>query len=141
LRKRLLVLSGCIFSLSGAFAQSNLGDLLDLGAKKILKADYVATLPATVYAVWPDGKGERVWTFSPDGKITGNEKHYASGATSGSVGKWTMTDSGKICTSVRFTSWQGSREECRYFFRVGTDVYITLSDTARATPVQKQINR
>jgi hypothetical protein len=56
-------------------------------------------------------------------------------------GKWTMTDSGKICTSVRFTSWQGSREECRYFFRVGSDIYITLSDTARATPVQKQINR
>ena len=141
MRKPLLVFIGFLFTLGGAQAQSNLGELLDLGAKKILKAEYLTTLPATVYAVWPDGKGERVLTFSADGKISGNEKHYASGSTSGSVGKWTMTDSGKICTSVRFTSWQGSREECRYFFRVGSDIYITLSDTARATPVQKQINR
>ena len=138
MRNPLLVLIGCLFSLGGAHAQSNLGELLDLGAKKILKPEYVASLPTTVFAVWPDGKGERRLTFFPDGKITGNEKHYASGATSGSVGKWTMTDSGKICTSVRFTVWQGSREECRYFFRVGSDVYITLSDAARATPVQKQ---
>lgn len=141
MHKRLLVFVGCIFSLGCAHAQSNLGELLDLGAKKIHKAEYVSTLPSTVYSVWPDGKGERVLTFFPDGKISGNEKHYASGATSGSIGKWTMTDSGKICTSVRFTSWQGSREECRYVFRVGSDTYITLSDTARATPVQKQIYR
>ncbi len=141
MRKRLLIFIACLLSLGVASAQDNLGVLLDRGAKKIHKADYLATLPVTVYSVWPDGKGEKVWTFTPDGKVTGTEKDYASGATSGIDGKWTMINSGKICTSVRFTSWPGSREECRYLFRVGSDVFVAMSDTARLAPVQKQIQR
>ena len=141
MRKRLLVSIGCIFSLGVASAQGNLGELLDLGAQKITKAEHLASLPATSYSVWPDGKGEEVLTYFPDGKISGTEKQYAIGATSGATGKWTMTPSGKICTSVRFTSWPGTHEECRFLFRLGNDVYISMSESARAAPVQKQINR
>lgn len=141
MRKRLLVSIGCFFSLGVACAQGNLGALLDLGAKKITRAEYVASLPTTSYSVWPDGKGEEVLTYLPDGKITGTEKQYTTGASSGSTGKWTMTASGKICTSVRFTNWPGTHEECRFLFRLGNDVFISMSDSARAAPVQKQITR
>lgn len=141
LRTRLLVFVGCLVSTGAVWAQSNLGHLLDLGAKKITPIEYTASLPVTVLGVWPDGKGEGVLTYFPDGKISGTEKHYASGASSGSKGKWTMTTTGKICTSVWFTSWTGTHEECKYLFRLGGDVYISMSDSARSAPVQKQITR
>jgi len=141
LRKLWLVSIGGIFSLGVASAQGNLGALLDMGAKKISKVEYVTSLPVTSYSVWPDGKGEEVLTYFPDGKISGTEKQYTSGATSGATGKWTMTASGKICTSVRFTSWPGTHEECRFLFRLGDDFFISMSDSARAAPVQKQIKR
>ena len=161
LRKHWLVSIGGIFSLGVASAQGNLGALLDMGAKKISKVEYVTSLPVTSYSVWPDGKGEEELTYFTDvmvidddrtsgGAITfpqfcstvsGTEKQCTSGATSGATGKWTMTASGKICTSVRFTSWPGTHEECRFLFRLGDEIFVSMSDSARAAPVQKQIKR
>lgn len=116
---------------SPVFGQTTLGEILDKGAKKILKAEFVALLPASFSGVWPDGKGEVDVIFKPDGTFSGSARHYASGSISGSYGTWEMDENGKSCVVEKLPGWNTTHSGCVYRFLLGDDLYSSGSDSNR----------
>lgn len=120
-----------------ANAQSNLGELLDKGGKKLLKADYIALAPFRVKFEWPQGGGEGDLVYAANGTLTGTEYHYPSRSESPSVGTWTVDDSGSWCIKKKLEAWNTTFDRCWYTFRLGDEYFGTLSDTDRNARVGK----
>ena len=138
MRKKCLLVSGLVALCTGAAnAQSTLGEILDQGAKKITKEEWVAMLPVTTSGVWPSGTGEAALTFKPDGTISGNARHYPSGSTSSAYGTWTVDDTGKVCIDERFSSWPNTHQECSIRYRLGDQHFRIVSDPDRSAKVIK----
>jgi hypothetical protein len=149
MKQECLLISAIALACAGsAYAQSTLGEILDGGAKKITKEEWMAMLPVKTTDFWPGSVGETELTYKPDGSIFGNAYHYASGSSSPATGTWTVDDSGKVCIAQRntgsgFQSW----EECsiRYqlgdkYFRIVTSATrgrIAGSDSDRSTKIIK----
>jgi hypothetical protein len=133
----------CLLLFGGAaMAQSNLGDLLDKGAKKLGKEDYLAMMPFKVKYVWPNRGGEGDLVFNADGTLSGTEFHYPSRSESPAVGTWTVDDGGKWCIKKSMAVWNSKTDQCWYSFRQGDDYWGTFSDTDRAARlVQTKITR
>lgn len=123
-----LVLTLCAAAVQ---AQSTVGELLDKGAKKLGKDDYVALFPATIFAVWPTKQGEEEVFFKPDGTLSANGRHYQSNTTSPGTGTWTVDESGKWCISKYWSTWNTSSKACWFGFVVGNEYYFSASDTDR----------
>lgn len=131
-----LLLAAFAIAFSGCtFAQTTLGELLDKGAKKLFKPEFVALLPGSVSGVWPDGKGEVDVVFKPDGTFSGNARHYASGSTSGSYGTWDMDENGKSCIVEHLPGWNTTHKGCTFRFLFGNDLYSSSSDSDRDAKV------
>ncbi len=122
---------------TGANAQSNLGELLDKGGKKLLKADYIALAPFRVKYVWFQGGGEGDLVYAANGTLTGSEYHYPSRSESTAVGTWEVDDSGKWCIKKNLEAWNSKTDVCWYSFRLGDEYFGTLSDTDRNARVGK----
>ncbi|MGP1680059.1 MAG: hypothetical protein ACTS6J_23240 [Burkholderiales bacterium] len=120
-----------------ANAQSNLGELLDKGGSKMLKADYIALAPFRVKYVWFQGGGEGDLVYAANGTLTGTEYHYPSRSESPAVGTWTVDDSGKWCIKKNLEAWNSKTDVCWYSFRLGDEYFGTLSETDRNARVGK----
>lgn len=135
--KQWMVVSACIFS-GVAMAQSNLGELLDMGARQIQKDELVSLLSGLTMS------GESFTTpgatirfdYLGDGTVSGYSR-TATGQESRSTGKWTVDDSGKFCRAM--TRQNGQRwGDCRYFF-MHADTYFAAETNDRATKIEKRI--
>lgn len=115
-----------------ASAQSNLGELLDKGAKKMLKEDYAAMAPFRVQYLWPQGGGEGDLVYKADGTLAGTEYHWPSSSQSPAVGSWTVDDGGKWCIKKTMAAWKANTDVCWYSFRLGDDFFGGLSDDRTA---------
>lgn len=120
-----------------ANAQSNLGELLDKGGKKLLKADYIALAPFRVKYEWFQGGGEGDLVYAANGTLTGTEYHYPSRSESPAVGTWTADDSGKWCIKKNMAAWNSNTDRCWYTFQLGDEYFGTLSDTDRNARIGK----
>lgn len=120
-----------------ANAQSNLGELLDKGGNKLLKADYTALAPFRLKYKWLQGGGEGDLVFAANGTLTGSEYHYPSRSESTAVGTWTVDDSGRWCIKKNLETWNTKTDMCWYSFRLGDEYFGALSETDRNARVGK----
>lgn len=133
-----LALAG-VFALASlpASAQSNVGDLLDKGAKKLIKDDYMAMAPFRVKYLWPQGGGEGDLVYEANGTLSGSEYHYSSRSESPATGTWQADENGKWCMKKHMAVWKSNTDMCWYTWKLGDDYYGSASDSDRNAPVRK----
>src|SRR5450755_4225707 len=89
-----------------AIAQSNLGELLDAGAKKLSPEEFNGELVQRVL-VGPTANGGNLQVmYTSNGLISGTGSYGSGGFTTGLAlapinGEWTIDDIGRLCTSMR----------------------------------------
>jgi hypothetical protein len=131
MKKSLLLAAVGLAWLGSASGQSTLGEILDKGAKKLFRPEFVALLPASVSGVWLDGNGEASVVYEADGTFSGMARHYGSNTTSGSFGTWNMNETGIVCIVEQLPGWRTSHKECQFRFLLGDDLYYSPSDSDR----------
>jgi hypothetical protein len=114
---------------NAAFAQTNLGELLDAGARKLSSAQFEQEVVGQAIAgATPTGTRLEL-LYIRDGRIAGVAfQTIRGGATGGGAsyainGLWKADDTQRICTRIRLDL----PEDCQFWFRHG-DLYF-LSDT------------
>jgi hypothetical protein len=111
-----------------AMAQSTVDELLDKGAKKVLKDDYLALMPVRVQYQWPNRQGEGDLVFRADGSLSGTEYHYSSRSDSTATGTHVLEDDGKWCMKKHMPVWNSRTDQCWHNYKLGEDYYAALSD-------------
>lgn len=111
-----------------SLAQSTVGELLDKGGKKLLKADYDALVPFRVTYLWPQGGGEGDLIYKGDGTLAGSEYQYSSRSESPATGTWTADDEGKWCLKKHMTLWNSRTDRCWYTYRLGEIFYGSAAE-------------
>ena len=128
-------------------AQSNLGELLDAGAKKLSAQEFREEVVQRVIS-GPTATGgglELVYTASGIVAGTGNYRDAASVFSSPISGEWTIDD-GRICTRMLFRPAQGSGvpdtyrgtilpRRCQFWFKYNEAYFISDSDSDRSAKV------
>lgn len=129
----------CLFAMGAvpALAQSNVGDLLDKGAKKLTKDDYMSLAPFRLKYVWPQGGGEGDLVYVADGTLSGSEYHYSSRSESPATGTWSADDAGKWCMKKHMPVWNSRTDMCWYTWKLGEDYWGSATDSDRSGRVVK----
>lgn len=118
-----------------AFAQTNLGELLDMGAVKMGKEEWLSKLPASYSGISFSGKVKFRFDFEANGKFSGFVESTQGTASTGSFGTWTMDDNGKKCIDEKLTSWNMTWNECYYTFKLGDRIFASPSDIDRSAQI------
>jgi hypothetical protein len=122
-----------------ALAQNNLGELFDMGGKKLSKQEAVATLSgANVSGENAQGALLQV-DYKEDGTYSGSFTSPQNKRNGSSYGKWTVDDTGKVCIdgTIRLYDVQ-SQKGCVFYFKNGDQYYISTSDSDRGVLVSKR---
>ena len=140
-RKLVLVAIFAGLGSNTAFAQSTLGELLDAGAVKLSKQEVLATVTGANVS-GPRAGGTTEADYKADGTYSGSYEGApgARGAAKGGgfFGKWTVDDSGKLCTEGSGGSGKPTAS-CAYYFRSGEQLYAAFgSDSDRSAVVTKR---
>jgi hypothetical protein len=134
-----------------AVAQSNLGELLDAGAKKLSVDEFKKEVVQRLI-VGPTLSGAIVEVmYAPTGLIQGLGSYGAPapGARAATMsapvsGDWTVDNEGRICTSMRVGMSLGSGStllptRCQFWFKYKEDYFFTDSDSDRSMRVLRRI--
>lgn len=135
--RNLFFISACVLS-GSVMAQSNLGELLGMGAKQIQKDELVLLLSGlTMSGESFNNQGGTIrFEYKADGTVTGYFR-TTDGRDFPSSGTWKVDDSGKFCRDM--TRADGSKwGDCRYFFRLA-DNYYAAQKSDRGTKIEKRI--
>lgn len=111
-------------------AQSNVGELLTKGGKRLDKNEMLALLPARIQLEWPNRQGEEELLLSADGKISGKGLHYTSRSESPATGTWQVEEDGRVCTPKTFTAWNNTTKLCWYVFQLDQTYFGGLKTEA-----------
>lgn len=139
---KLLLAIALMLAASLAVAQSNLGELLDAGGRKLSGQEFKQELVGRPIA-GPTASGANIEVIYIDnGRIIG--AGFASvlgGATGGAAtyaveGSWTIDDSEKICTSIQLGKVFLPR--CQFWFKSGEQYYLSDSDSDRQARVLRR---
>lgn len=132
-------IAACAITCSGsAMAQSNLGELLDMGAKQIPKDELVSLLSGLTMSgeSFTNQGGTIRFEYMADGTVSGGLR-TADGREFPSKGTWKVDDSGKFCREM--TRANGTRwGDCRYFFKLA-DVFYAAETNDRGTKIEKRL--
>ncbi len=134
--KHCLIAGAAAFICAAAQAQT-VGNLLDKGAKQLMKEDYAAMMPLRIRYQWPQGGGEGDLVFAGDGTLSGSEYQFASSSESPAVGTWTVDDSGKWCMKKTMARWKVNTDKCFVTYRQGDDHYGAAADSDRSSRTSK----
>lgn len=131
--------TACLLAAAAApgLAQSNVGDLLDKGAKKLVKDDYLALAPFRLKYVWPQGGGEGDLVYVADGTLSGSEYHYSSRSESPATGTWSADETGKWCMKKHMSVWNSRTDMCWYTWKLGDDYWGSATDSDRGGRIMK----
>ena len=83
-------------------AQNTLGELLDVGGKKLSKEGVTAALGGAHVTGASKLGGQLDYVYKADGTFSGNATN-SQGRGSGVFGTWTVDDSGKLCADYTLT--------------------------------------
>jgi len=138
---RILATTAVVFGLASAqaLAQNTLGELLDMGAKKLSKEEVVTALSgASLSGETKEGASFKV-DYKADGTYSGSFVSPQNKRNGTTFGTWTAADTGKICIdgSIRLYEVQ-PQKSCQFYFKNGDQYYISPSDTDRSAAVQKR---
>ena len=136
--KMIIAYAIAIASSGLACAQSTVGELLDQGAVKLGKDDWIAVLPITSSGVWSSGDGETQADFKADGTFSGNARDYIYGTSSGVYGTWKVDDFGMVCFDEKFSRWTTTTKGCFVRFKLGEQFFHAPSATDRGAKVVKR---
>ena len=124
---------------ASALAQTNLGELLDMGGKKLSKQEAVATLSgANSSGETPAGAVVQS-DYKEDGTYAGSYTSPQNKRNGSTYGKWTVDDTGKVCIDGTLRLYEVQPQKgCVFYFKNGDQYYISTSDSNRAALVSKR---
>lgn len=122
-----------------AVAQSNLGELLDAGARKLTVDEFKAELvQRQIVGQTPAGANLEI-TYGRSGQIAGE---VLRGVMPGPLlvsGEWTTDDNGRICTSMAIVrSMQEGLRRCEFWFKYNEQYFLSVSDSDRQARVLRR---
>ena len=121
-----------------AHAQSNLGELLDQGAKKMPGAAVKAWLLSGTLTGSSLTNGFPVEVrYKEDGSFTGSVA--APRGPVGIWGKWTLQDDGKLCAEIAAATRPDVQRTCVYFFSIAERYYVSESESDRGAKVGARV--
>lgn len=123
------LLAALLACAGGAHAQSTLGELIDLGARKITPAQAQALGPL---GITRQGADSNVFmTLHPDGTVVGSVDNRQGHGSSPAHGTWTMDANGKRCVDVALPAFGMTWNQCGYTWQLGHQLFAAPSDTDR----------
>jgi hypothetical protein len=124
-----------------AIAQTNLGELLDAGAKKMSPEEFKQQLVQRM-VVGPTANGgnlEVMYTASGVVSGVGSAPRFIMSARIS--GEWTFDDSSRVCSSMRMAASDitftgvALPPRCQYWFKLGDKYFLSDSDSDRSAKV------
>jgi hypothetical protein len=137
---RLLTASLVFIGLTSlAVAQNSLGELFDMGGKKLSKQEAVAALSgANLSGETRDG-AEFQSDYKMDGTYAGSFASPQTKRNGTTFGTWTVDDTGKVCIDGTIRVREVTPQKgCVYYFKNGDQYYISTSDSDRSASVSKR---
>ena len=131
-----LILSGLTSTV--ALAQNSLGDLLDGGAKKLPKDAVKSTLSGAHVSGKAVSGADTEYVYKPDGYFSGNLK-TSDGWSSGTVGSWTVDESGQLCSEWTLTVNSKKFKGCGFLYAMGDELYYVESDSDKTAKIYKRV--
>lgn len=129
-----------------AASQSNLGALLDAGAKKLSAEEFKEQLVQRVIVGPTAAGGETEVMYARSGVIagTGNFQDVAAVLLVSISGEWTLDDNGRVCTAMRIIGRPSPISgvmlppRCQFWFKYKGDYFISDSDSDRSARVLRR---
>jgi hypothetical protein len=130
-----------------AVAQSKLGELLDVGAKKLSADEFRQELVQRVLVGPTPTGGNLEMMYAANGSVEGwgaaNPTATYTAAGVGLRGEWTLDGAGRTCTSLRIGgvgSYPGGTStplppRCQFWFKYKEQYFLSDSDTDRSARV------
>lgn len=131
-----LVLMGLITT--SALAQNSLGDLLDGGAKKLSKEAVRSAISGAQISGTSTTGAATDYHYKPDGSFSGNLRN-SDGWTTGTVGTWSVDDSGRLCAEWTLTKNSKRFKGCGFLYAKSDQYYYVESDSDRGAPIYKYV--
>ncbi len=127
------------FTSASALAQTNLGELLDMGGKKLSKQEVLGSLSgATLSGETREGAVFET-EYKADGTYAGSFVSPQNKRNGNTFGKWTVDDAGKVCIDGTARLYQVyPQKSCAFYFKQGNQYYASTSHSDRAAPVSKR---
>ena len=128
-----------------AVAQSNLGQLLDAGAKRLSPEEFREEVVQRVLVGSMASETRIELIYASSGQISGRGANAAGPTTVELGGDWRIDESGKICSSMRVTGAGGASAalpaRCQFWFKYKEDYFVSDSDWDRSAPVFRRTVR
>lgn len=131
------LLVGFVLSLCAPFAaaQSNLGELLDAGAKRLSVEEFTLEVVQHVI-VGPTASGTNLeLIYTSKGRVSGKGVSPNTGqVNTGTIdGEWKVDDSGRVCTTMQVlgASQLALPTRCQFLFKYKDAYFFVDSDTDR----------
>ncbi len=124
---------------ASAVAQNNLGELLDMGGKKLSKEELTSTLSgANVSGETREGSSFQS-DYKADGSYAGSFVSPQNKRNGTTYGKWTVADNGNVCLdgTIRLYEVQ-PQKSCVFYFKTGDQYYVSPSGSDRGASVSKR---
>ena len=119
-----------------ATAQSNLGELLDAGAKKLSPVEFKEeVVQRVIVGPTPSGHGNLELMYVNNGEIQGLGVYPPTfGSPQPIRGEWTTDDNGRVCTSMQIGNAAPLLilpRRCQFWFKYGEQYFYSDSDSDR----------
>jgi hypothetical protein len=135
-----------------AVAQSNLGDLLDAGAKSLSAEEFRAELVQRLLVGPTASGGSLEVLYTVNGIIAGTGTGPIGGPAGAGgglpvvpiSGEWTIDDKGRVCTSMRVVANIGPGGgvtlpyRCQFWFKYAEQYFFSDSDSDRRARVLRR---
>jgi len=131
-RFHLLCLAG-LLAAGTAQAQVDLGELLDLGGRKLGQAEVQALGETRLRRESADADSQV--TLRTDGSVVGTVRNKQGHGTSEATGRWHVDAAGLRCIEVALPAFRMDQKQCSYLFRLGQDIFFASSDADRTAAV------
>jgi hypothetical protein len=123
---RRAALAAALLAAGAAQAQVNLGELLDLGGRRMGPAEVLALGETRLRAQRVDADADL--TLRADGTVVGQVHNRQGHGSSEAVGRWAVDAAGQRCIEVALPAFRMDVRDCAYLYLLGKDIYFAPSD-------------
>ena len=138
LSMRLLLAFSLLLWVPLAVAQSDLGALLDAGAKKLSAEEFRQELVQRMIVGPLNQQGGNLEVeYASNGLVQGIGQTASYPRYISVYGNWKIDDSGRICTSMRFENLV-LPDRCQFWFKYAEQYFLSDSDSDRRARVLRR---
>jgi hypothetical protein len=115
------------------------GDLLNMGAKKVTKQEMQQLYSGATVSGTQIGRSEVIFQnkHRPDGTVTGISWRNGVLSSTTTTGNWIINDGGQLCYDLQGGAIRG----CQYFFTFGNRFFAARSDDRAELVYERQFSR